>query len=210
MLLPYITLVFCNVVLGGKIEIFRQFAYLSVHNKIKAKQKRKINLISPELDRNKTWFYTFSFLFTSLSHDLHCTKLFLFFTMMLITIIFILKALLPSQVTFPKPTAEPSMYWLMNEISCPSKMQTDLDLALAEQKINPKPVEILPSLFLYHKLRTTWGIFMYMHIYSLMHFIMHNTNNWEKNFYYSSRFLFCQIVGGMYCSIFVCSMLSRV
>lgn len=32
-------------------------------------------------------------------------------------------------------------------------MQTDLDLALAEQKINAKPVEILWSLFLYHKNR---------------------------------------------------------
>lgn len=121
----------------------------------KQSKREKINLISPEHDRNNMWFYTFSFLFMSLSHALHCTKPFLFFTMMLITIIFILKDLLPSQVTFPKPTAEPTMYWLMNEISCPSKMQTDLDLALAEQKINPKPVEILLSLFLYHKLRTT-------------------------------------------------------
>lgn len=30
-------------------------------------------------------------------------------------------------------------------------METDLDPALAEQKINPKSVGILLSLFLYHK-----------------------------------------------------------
>lgn len=57
--------------------MLRQFAYLSVNNKRKAKQKRKINLISPEQDRNNMWFHTSGFLFTWLSHAFHCTKLFL-------------------------------------------------------------------------------------------------------------------------------------
>lgn len=94
--------------------MFSQFAYLSVNNKIKAKQKkRQINLISAEHDMNNVWVYTFTFLFTWLSHALHCTKLFLFFTMMLITTVFIFKALLLWQVTFLKLPAELSIYWLM-------------------------------------------------------------------------------------------------
>lgn len=62
--------------------MFMQFACLSVNNKRKAKQKRKINFISPKQDRNNMCFHIPGFLFTWLSHALHCTKLFLYFTMM--------------------------------------------------------------------------------------------------------------------------------
>lgn len=94
------------------------------------------------------WLHTSGFLFTWLSHALHCTKLFLYYVD---NFIFKLKAIFLRQVTFLKPAAEPSVYWLMDGISGPSKMQTDLDLALAEQKIYPKPIEIILSLFFYHK-----------------------------------------------------------
>lgn len=41
--------------------MLRQFAYLSFNNKRKAKQKRKINLISPEQDRNNMCFTLLAF-----------------------------------------------------------------------------------------------------------------------------------------------------
>lgn len=62
---------------------------------------------------NNVRFYSFTFLFTWFSCTLHCTKEFLFFVMMVITLVFIFKALLLWQDTLLKLPAEPSVYLLM-------------------------------------------------------------------------------------------------
>lgn len=94
------------------------------------------------------WLHNSGFLFTWLFHALHCTKLFFY---VVDNYRFHIKGPFSLTGYFPKPAAEPPMHILMDEISGPSKMQADLDLALAEQKINLKHVEILLGLFLYHK-----------------------------------------------------------